>query len=60
MSGRRKLRRLFVLSAGVVLVLLLLALVVAPAIERGGVWELVVVALIALAVLLVERWLRTR
>ncbi len=42
------------------LALVLVALVVAPAIERGGIGELVLVAAIAVAVLLVERWLRSR
>ncbi|HUG55467.1 MAG TPA: hypothetical protein VMJ92_00180 [Candidatus Limnocylindrales bacterium] len=56
MSGRG----LFVLAAGSILVLLLALLVVGPAIERGGAGELALVAGIALAVLLLERWLRTR
>ncbi len=53
-------RRLFVVVAGIVLALVLVALVVAPAIERGGIGELVLVAAVAVVVLLVERWLRRR
>ena len=34
--------------------------VVRPAIERGGVGELVGVAAILLAILIAERWIRTR
>ncbi len=39
---------------------LLLVFVIQPAVARGGFGELVVVAVIFLAVLVVERWLRTR
>ena len=39
---------------------LLLVFVIQPAVARGGVGELVIVALIFLAILLVERWVRTR
>jgi hypothetical protein len=35
-------------------------LVIAPAVERGGASELLVIAGIFAAVLIVERWLRTR
>lgn len=39
---------------------LLLVFVIQPAVARGGLGELVIVAVIFLAVLLIERWLRTR
>ena len=39
---------------------LLFVFVIQPAVARGGFGELVIVALIFLAVLLIERWLRTR
>jgi len=35
-------------------------LVIRPAVDRGGAGELLVVAAIFAAVLLIERWLRTR
>jgi hypothetical protein len=35
-------------------------LVIRPAVDRGGATELVVIAAIFAAVLLIERWLRTR
>jgi hypothetical protein len=39
---------------------LLLVFVIQPAAARGGFGELVIVAAIFLAILLAERWLRTR
>ena len=39
---------------------LLLVFVIQPAVARGGLGELVIVAVIFLAVLIIERWLRTR
>ncbi len=39
---------------------LLLVFVIQPAVTRGGFGELAIVAVIFLAVLLIERWLRTR
>jgi hypothetical protein len=39
---------------------LLFVFVIQPAVARGGFGGLVIVALIFLAVLLIERWLRTR
>jgi hypothetical protein len=53
-------RSAFVLVAGAVLLTFLLLLVVLPAVQRGGGGELALVGAIALAVLLFERWLRTR
>jgi hypothetical protein len=45
---------------GVFLLTTLLFLVIRPAVDRGGAGELLVIAAIFAAVLLVERWLRTR
>jgi hypothetical protein len=39
---------------------LLLVFVIQPAVARGGLGELVIVAVIFLLVLLAERWVRTR
>jgi len=53
-------RRGFVLAAGVVLGLFFVLVVVRPAVERGGWGELALVFGIFAAVLLFERYLRTR
>ena len=53
-------RRLFQIVVGVFLATTLLFLVIRPAVERGGAVELLVIAGIFAAVLLTERWLRTR
>jgi len=45
---------------GVFLATTLLFLVIRPAVDRGGAGELLVIAAIFAAVLLIERWLRTR
>jgi hypothetical protein len=42
------------------MVAMLVFLVIRPAVERGGAGELLVIAAIFAAVLLIERWLRTR
>ncbi len=42
------------------MVALLYVFVIQPAVARGGLGELVIVAGIFLAIILVERWLRTR
>jgi hypothetical protein len=47
-------------AAGVLLTLVLLSAVVAPALQRGGVGELLGVAAIFIAILLAERWARGR
>ncbi|HZP95955.1 MAG TPA: hypothetical protein VFC31_06430 [Candidatus Limnocylindria bacterium] len=39
---------------------LLLVFVIQPAVARGGIGELVILAAIFLAILFAERWLRTR
>jgi hypothetical protein len=39
---------------------MLLFLVIRPAVDRGGAGELLVIAAIFAAILLFERWLRTR
>jgi hypothetical protein len=53
-------RRAFTIAAGSVLLLVLGLLVVRPAVERGGTQELLIVAAIFVAVLLFERYLRSR
>jgi hypothetical protein len=53
-------RALFTAAAATVLALLLFFAVVRPAIDRGGTGELVGVAALFLAILLGERWLRSR
>lgn len=53
-------RLLFQIVVGVVLVATLLFLVIRPAVDRGGAGELLVVAAIFVAILSIERWLRTR
>jgi len=50
----------FQIVVGVVLVTTLLFLVIRPAVERGGAGELLIIAGIFAAILLIERWLRTR
>ena len=51
---------MFQIVVGVVLVTTLLFLVIRPAVERGGAGELLTIAGIFAAILLIERWLRTR
>lgn len=53
-------RVVFMATAAAVLTLLLIVAVVLPAISRGGLGEFLLVALIFAAILLGERWLRTR
>lgn len=53
-------RSAFMLVAGTVLAVLLFAVVLRPAVERGGWAELLLVAGGFAAILLVERWLRGR
>jgi len=50
----------FQVVVGVILVTTLLFLVIRPAVERGGAGELLIIAGIFAAILLIERWLRTR
>ena len=60
-DNERSNRRLaFQIVVGVLMVALLFLFVIQPAIARGGFSELVIIAGIFLAVLLTERWLRTR
>jgi hypothetical protein len=47
-------------SAAAILTLLLFLAVVRPAIERGGLGEFVAIAAIFIAILVGERWLRSR
>ena len=53
-------RRTFVVVAGSVLLLVFVLLVVRPGVERGGVQEIVIIGAIFAAVLLFERYLRSR
>jgi hypothetical protein len=53
-------RFLFQIVVGVILAATLVFLVIRPAVDRGGAGELLVIAAIFAAVLLIERWLRTR
>ena len=53
-------RRAFTVAAGSVLLLVLGLLVVRPAIERGGTQELLIIVAIFAAILLFERYLRSR
>jgi hypothetical protein len=53
-------RLLFQIVVGVFLAATLVFLVIRPAVDRGGAVELLVIAAIFAAVLLIERWLRTR
>ncbi len=52
-------RRTFMLAAGSVLVVVFALVVVRPAVERGGTQEFLIVA-IFIAILVFERYLRTR
>jgi hypothetical protein len=53
-------RRTFVVAAGAVLLLVFVLLVVRPGVERGGVQEVLIIAAIFAAVLVFERYLRSR
>jgi hypothetical protein len=53
-------RKVFQVVVGVVLAATLLFLVIQPAVQRGGAGELLVIAALFAAILLIERWLRTR
>jgi hypothetical protein len=53
-------RRTFVVVAGALLLLVFVLLVVRPGIERGGVQEVLIIGAIFAAVLMFERYLRSR
>jgi len=53
-------RLLFQIAVGVILATTLVFLVIRPAVDRGGAGELLIIAGIFAAILLIERWLRTR
>ena len=53
-------RVIFMASAAAVLTLLLVVAVVLPAVSRGGLGEFLGVAAIFVAILVAERWLRSR
>ena len=47
-------------AAALLLTILLFAVVILPAVDRGGVGELVGVVLVFVGILVAERWIRTR
>ena len=51
---------MFVAASAAALGALLFIVVVRPAVERGGVGELIGLAVVFFAILVGERWLRTR
>jgi hypothetical protein len=53
-------RRVFVVAAGALLALIFVLLVVEPGVERGGIQEVLIIAAVFGAILLFERYLRTR
>lgn len=53
-------RVVFMATAAALLTLVLIVAVVLPAISRGGLGEFLGIAAIFVAILLGERWLRTR
>jgi hypothetical protein len=53
-------RAVFMATAALVLTILLFAVVIFPAVDRGGVGELVGVVLVFLGILIAERWVRAR
>ena len=53
-------RAAFMLAASAIFAVVLFTAVVRPAIERGGAGELALIAGAFAAILLVERWFRTR
>jgi len=53
-------RVVFMATAAAVLTLLLFVAVIRPAIDRGGLGEFLGIAVVVIAILLGERWLRSR
>jgi hypothetical protein len=53
-------RRAFVLTAGALLLVIFVLLVIQPGVERGGIQEVLIIAAIFGAILLFERYLRSR
>ena len=53
-------RRAFVVAAGSILAIAFVLLVIQPGIERGGIQEVLIIAALFGAILLFERYLRTR
>jgi len=53
-------RRAFVIAAGAVMAVTFVLLVIRPGVERGGVQEVLIIAAIFAAILLFERYLRSR
>lgn len=58
--SNRNTRLAFQVVVGILMAVLLLFFVIQPAVARGGFGELLIVAGIFAAILLTERWLRTR
>jgi len=59
-SIRITVRAAFMAAAALVLTVALFSVVIVPAIDRGGVGELVGVVLVFLGILVAERWMRSR
>ena len=53
-------RRAFVIAAGTLLAVIFVLLVIEPGVERGGIQEVLIIGAIFTAVLLFERYLRSR
>jgi hypothetical protein len=53
-------RRAFIVTAAAVLAIVFALLVIRPGVERGGVQEVLIIAAIFVAILLFERYLRSR
>ena len=53
-------RRAFVIAAGTVMAVTFVLLVIRPGVERGGVQEVLIIAALFVAILLFERYLRSR
>ncbi len=60
MSEQRVPRVVFQIVVGLLMAVLLFLFVIQPAVARGGLGELLIIAGIFLAILLTERWLRSR
>lgn len=53
-------RRRFMLVAGAVLAVLFVLFVFRPAVERGGIGEFGIIAIVFAVIVIVERWIRSR
>ncbi len=52
--------RRFMLVAGAVLAVLFVLFVFRPAVERGGIGEFGIIAIVFAVIVIVERWIRSR